>query len=1006
MRSVVLALVSSAVVIFTAVAPAAQAESAGWGVESFFAGNCSEKHETCNKVASPNPDPKIAKEEEVKKAEKEGFTQAGGHPNFGITDFTVKNTVVENKAEKKFMLVPNGVLRHIRVDVAPGVSTNPQAVPRCTIQDFGTEEGPGVFPAPNCPTSSIIGKNEVLVLLKAPPEPLDLPLEGKVYNLEQPGGLSSLFGVAIELPEFLTGGKKGIYVHTLIKGGVEYASDYHDFFEIEVSETLPLIKSRLTFEGNKGIGGFLTNGTSCTGIGPQTTTTVTLEDNASQTEAKGFESPIGGSGCNVVPFQPTFGLEPGTSTSDAPDGITTNLTLPHDPNPEKIDSSDVATATVELPEGMTINPAAANGLEGCTRKQFGIGTRGENKCPAGSRIGTVALEVPGLPAESLRGFVYQGEPENGSGEGIANSKPPYTIFIDAESAHFNIKSRLEGVVSPNLETGRLTTTVTDNPEQPFSELILHFNGGAFAPVANPLVCGASAARGVFAPYTGTSAVLLEPPFNTTGCSSSPPPFKPTQSTAALPNVGGSTTALAFTLTRPEGQQYLNKMTTTLPPGLYGKIPTVPVQCSEAQANGGTCPAGSMIGTVTVGTGSGTPFPLTGTVFLTGPDKGAPYGLEFEVPVIAGPFNLGVERTHATINVNPYTFQVEVSATLPTIRGGIPARIRSLTVNLNRANYILNPTNCGALSTASSITSTLGATANISSPFQVEGCSSLAYAPSFKATTSGKFSKGNGASLETTINTPEGGANMKSVLVQLPKQLPSRLTTLNKACPEKTFAANPLSCPAGSKVGSARANTSLLPGKMQGPAIFVSHGGEAFPDLDLVLEANGIRVIVTGNTKITKGITTTNFATTPDAPVSSVTVNLPLATNSALAANGNLCTENLVMPTTITAQNGKVFKQNTKIGTVNCPVQIVGHKVVGTTAYLTVQTYSAGRVSGSGNGLSTVAKHLNGATRTQLKVPLSSSGRSHLPKSVRVRVGFFPKKKGAATSTAFQVVRFN
>ena len=40
---------------------------------------------------------------------------------------------------------------------------------------------------------------------------------------------------------------------------------------------------------------------------------------------------------------------------------------------------------------------------------------------------------------------------------------------------------------------------------------------------------------------------------------------------------------------------------------------------------------------------------------------------------------------------------------------------------------------------------------------------------------------------------------------------------------------------------------------------MSHGGEAFPDLDLVLEANGVRVILVGNTKITKGITTTNFA---------------------------------------------------------------------------------------------------------------------------------------------------
>ena len=136
---------------------------------------------------------------------------------------------------------------------------------------------------------------------------------------------------------------------------------------------------------------------------------------------------------------------------------------------------------------------------------------------------------------------------------------------------------------------------------------------------------------------------------------------------------------------------------------------------------------------------------------------------------------------------------------------------------------------------------------------------LAFKPSFKAKTSAKTSKANGASLETTLNIGSGQTNFKSVMVQLPKQLPSRLTTLQKACPEAVFNNEPYNCPSGSFVGGARANTPTLPGKLQGPAILVSHGGAAFPDLDLVMEANGVRVIVVGNTKITKGITTTTFA---------------------------------------------------------------------------------------------------------------------------------------------------
>ncbi len=314
---------------------------------------------------------------------------------------------------------------------------------------------------------------------------------------------------------------------------------------------------------------------------------------------------------------------------------------------------------------------------------------------------------------------------------------------------------------------------------------------------------------------------------------------------------------------------------------------------------------------------------------------------------------------------------------------MPLRLRKVTVNMNRQGFLVNPTNCGVLATETTLTSTFGAEQKLSSPFQVGNCKALAFKPKFGSATSAKTSKANGASLETTINMPAGDANIKSVLVQLPKQLPSRLTTLQKACPEKTFANNYNECPPGSFVGGARANTPTLPGKLSGPAILVSHGGQAFPDLDLVMNANGVRVILVGNTNIKNGITTTNFATPPDVPVSSITVNLPVGPHSALAANGNLCANKLVMPTTMVGQNGTSFKQNTTIKVNNCPVRIVGQKVIGNTAYLSVQTYSAGRISGKGAGLATVFRNLNGAVKSaSLKVSLSSAGRRGGGRSAR------------------------
>ncbi len=1012
-RFSLLALITGAII--AVMAPAAA--QAAFGVENFFASNC--KVNTCKRVVGESP------AEEKAHAEAEGFTQAAGHPNFGITDFKINTTgTFPNE-------VPSGIVTHVRTDVAPGVSTNPEAVPKCSFAEFGGEALPktGLYLETACKAETEIGINQAVVFAGAAG---DVPLEGKVYNLVQPKGLASDFGVALKLPKALTeaelfevfkGSQPAIekaqyFAHTLIEGNVEWGAqargtgkaDYHDYFEINVSPSLPLISSRLIFKGNIGTGGFLTNATSCNGVGaPQTTSGLTLTPKEGSPAKATYTTPIAIANCFLVPFEPGFSLTPETTQSDQPDGITTELSLPHDPDHEALDTSQLKTASVTLPEGMTMNPSAAAGLAACTPAQARITSEEEGvACPEASKIGTVKLEVPGLPAGSLQGNIYLGGPESGPITG-----PPYTIYLDAESSQYGISVRLKGSATPDETTGRVTTTFSENPEQPFSNAILHFNGGALAPIANPLTCGTATTETTLTPY---SSGVAKSPFsqfvvdsnNAKGACASPIPFNWTQSESTAPAKAGASPVLTFNLARADGQQYLEQAKVTLPPGLVGKIPAV-AQCTEALATAGNCPANSKIGTVVATAGSGSsPYPFPGNVYLTGPYKGAPYGLAFEVPVVSGPFNLGTEITRSKIEIDEHTARVIVTTPeIPTIRGGIPVRLRSLAVTVDAPNYILNPTNCSAFKTESVLTSTFGATQNVSSPFQVEGCSSLGFKPSFKATTGGKPTKANGASIETTINQPAGQANIKSVLVQLPKQLPSRLTTLNKACPEKTFASNPYHCPSGSFVGGVRLNTPVLPSKMTGPAILVSHGGEAFPDLDLVTEANGVRVIVAGNTKITKGITTSNFAATPDVPVSSVTVNLPMGAHSLLAANGNLCTSSLVMPTTITGQNGKQIKQNTKIAVSNCPVRIAGKKVVGNTAFLTIQTYSAGRISGSGGNLATVYRHLKQAQKTaSLQVPLSSGGKSKgRPLSARVRVGFFPKKKGAPTSVAYTTVIF-
>jgi hypothetical protein len=194
--------------------------------------------------------------------------------------------------------------------------------------------------------------------------------------------------------------------------------------------------------------------------------------------------------------------------------------------------------------------------------------------------------------------------------------------------------------------------------------------------------------------------------------------------------------------------------------------------------------------------------------------------------------------------------------------------------------------------------------------------------------------------------------------------------------------------------------------MTGPAILVSHSNAAFPDLDLVLEGNGVRVIVVGNTDIKNGITTTKFAAAPDVPVSSVTVNLPIGPHSALAAFGNLCAKRLVMPTTIVGQNGVTIKQKTRIFVRGCPIRILRRRVRGSTAVLTVLTPGGGRISVRGGGLATTYRRVRGADTITLRVPLSGAGRSrNRPFSSRVRIGFVPSSRGERASSAFVTLRF-
>jgi hypothetical protein len=309
------------------------------------------------------------------------------------------------------------------------------------------------------------------------------------------------------------------------------------------------------------------------------------------------------------------------------------------------------------------------------------------------------------------------------------------------------------------------------------------------------------------------------------------------------------------------------------------------------------------------------------------------------PGKAGPFDLEDTKLNhpacdcvlvrAKIEVNPTTAELTITSDnsgpykIPTILEGVPLEIQHVNVTINRPGFTFNPTNCNPLAVTGSLSSAQGATSAISVPFQVTDCAVLKFKPGFQVSTSGKTSRTQGASLSVKLTYPPGSltkdANIKSVKVDLPKQLPSRLTTLQKACLAATFAANPAACPVASRVGQARAVTPLLPVALEGPAYFVSYGGAKFPELVVVLQGDNVTLDVHGETFISKaGITSSTFKAIPDAPVGSFELTLPEGKYSALAANGNLCVSKLAMPTAFVAQNGDAIHQSTPISVTGCP----------------------------------------------------------------------------------------
>jgi hypothetical protein len=817
------------------------------------------------------------------------FTQAGGHPYQAESGFHFPLGPVVGGNQ-----YPSEPPKETIVELPPGFIGNPQAMPQCTLSQLNLH-----FLFSGCPAASRVGTLNLNLGFTG--------LDWDVYNLVPERGYAAEFGVNIL-------GNSIVFYGRLRSG-----SDYGLTVTVPgIPKEPPTSEYRLTFFGTpaaqNGSGApavpFLTNPTNCAASEVTRIKADSWQHPGVWRETSTTSPNV--TGCDRVPFTPSIAVTPENTVAGAPSGYDVDLSVPQNQS-AGVAQAALKKAVVTLPAGVSVSPSAASGLGACTPAQVALHSSEAANCPDSSKIGTVEIDTP-LLNDPLKGAVYLAS----QGDNPFNSL--LAVYIAVSDPQTGIVIKLAGQVAPNPVTGQLTATFDNNPQLPFNDLKLDFNTGPRAPLVNPVACGTYTTTTELTPYTGTPPATPSSSFQINQGCASPQPFAPGFVAGMVSPQAGTFSPFTATFSRSGDEQTFGALSVKAPPGLTGVLTGVPL-CPEPQASQGTCGAGSLIGHTTVAAGPGSnPFTLGGQVFLTGPYKGAPFGLSVVVPAVAGPLNLGTVVVRASIAVDPTTAGLTITSDpLPQILQGIPLDLRSVNVTIDRPNFTLNPTDCSPLAIGGVVQSGQNTNVSVSSPFRVGSCAGLKFEPRFSASTSGKTSKANGASLSVKLtypSTPE--ANLASVKVDLPKALPSRLKTLQKACLARVFEANPATCPAESVVGRAKATTSILPVPLEGPAYFVSHGGEAFPSLIVVLQGYGVTVDLVGTTFISKaGITSSTFKTVPDVPVGMFELNLPEGKYSALAANANLCTSKLAMPTAFVGQNGAEIHQSTPIAVTGC-----------------------------------------------------------------------------------------
>ena len=841
-------------------------------------------------------------------------TQAGAHADL-TTFFEL------NEKEGK----PYATTRDVEVRLPPGVVGNPQGIPRCTVVQLGSEPKDS-----ECPIASQVGISEVTVGGTS-----SGTFREPIYNMVPPtsGDVVARFG-------FFAGPYPA-----LINARVN-PIDYSIIATVEGAPSAAgLIKAKTTLWGvpaapshdedritpleainNEAPPGgrpaglpeapFMSNPTDCS---LQRQLTVTARSYQLPEESRTKSAPFPQiTGCGKVNFNPHFSATTTNPEASAPTGFDAELEVPQDETPQGRTTSALKSAVVTLPEGLTINPAAGQGLEGCSPAQVGFETTEPSHCPNASKIGSAEVEVPALE-KTLKGSVYQRTPEEGK-------LFRFWLVTDEQGVHLKLPAEIEA----NLLTGQVTTvfngisSLGGLPQVPVAAFKLHVFGGPRAPLATPASCGTYQTHFEFTPWSGNPPVKGDTPMQiTSDCNKGG--FSP-DLVAGMESIrAGAFSPFTMTLTRQDGEANPKTIALHMPQGLLAKLGGVPL-CPDPDAATGNCPPGSQVGTITAAAGvGGVPLwiPQPGksptAVYLGGPYKGAPYSIIAVVPAQAGPFDLGTVITRAAINVDPTTALATITTDpLPQILQGVPVLYRTIHVDVNRPEFTLNPTSCEEKKIAATVTASNGQVAEPTTGFQATNCAKLAYSPKLKLNFKGSTKRSGNPAVKAVLTQPANQANTAGATVILPSSEFIDQSHINNPCTRVQFNEN--ACPQSSILGTARAITPLLDQPLEGPIYFRSNGGEReLPDI--VADLHGaIHITLVGfidsvqkkGTEISR--VRVRFQNVPDAPVTKFVTSFYGGKKGLIENHVNLCEGKHRVKLVFKAQSGKVQRSTPVIGT--------------------------------------------------------------------------------------------